>query len=134
RLAALLLCAALLAAAAGAQAPGSAPEQSIKAAYLYNFGSYVGWPEGILPEGAPLTIGIIDDDHVAGELEAITHDRRVNGRSIRVLRLRAGQPLDGVHMLFIDGERTGLLDELADEAHARSVLVITESADGLDAG
>lgn len=134
RLRSLLACAALLAGPVAAQAPGSAPEQSIKAAYLYHFGAYVGWPEQVLPPDRPLTIGILDDEPVAGELEAITHEKRVNGRRIEVRRLTADEPLDGVQMLFVGGTRAEVPEALAEKARESSVLVVTESAGGLAAG
>lgn len=131
---ALLACAVLCAGTAPAQAPGSAPEQSIKAAYLYNFGAYVHWPELALPPGEPLTIGVLEDELVAGELEEITRERHVNGRAVEVRRLAADDPLDGLQILFVGGERADVPSELAADAQARSILVVTESGGGLGGG
>ncbi len=124
----------LSAAPAGAQAVGAAPEQNIKAAYLYNFGAYVDWPAEVLPPDAPLTIAILQNEPVAAALEQITRDRRVNGRVVQVRRLAPGESLDGVQMLFVGADGATDLPALAAAARARSVLVITESGDGLRQG
>lgn len=127
---ALLLCGA----PAGAQAIGAAPEQNIKAAYLYNFGAYIDWPAEVLPPDAPLTIAILQNEPVAAALEQITRDRRVNGRTVRVRRLAPGESLDGVQMLFVGADGSAELPDLAAAARARSVLVVTESGEGLRQG
>lgn len=113
----------------------SASEQSIKAAYLYKFASYVDWPEGVLDDPAtPLTIAVIGADALADELAAMTGGRTVNGRSISVRRLQAEEALDGVHILFVGATGYSALAELMPAAHAKSALVVTESGDALELG
>lgn len=125
----------LLAAAAAAQTIESAPEQSIKAAYLYNFAAYIDWPGvSFAGSGAPLVIGILGDDAVAGELEHITRDRQVRGRPVQVRRLEPGDPITGLHMLFVSQGRIEALPKLAREAQAGSVVIVTESGDALRLG
>lgn len=130
----LVAIALLCGATAGAQAVGTAPEQNIKAAYLYNFGAYVDWPAEVLPPDAPLTIAILENEPVAAALEQITRDRRVKGRSVRVRRLAPGESLDGVQMLFVGADGSAELSTLTAAARSRSVLVITESGEGLRQG
>ena len=113
----------------------SASEQSIKAAYLYKFASYVDWPDGILKDpSTPPTIAVIGADALADELAVMTGGRTVDGRSISVRRLQAEEALDGVHILFVGARRTGVLAELTPVAQAKSTLVVTESGDALEFG
>jgi hypothetical protein len=117
------------------QIADSASEQSIKAAYLYKFASYVDWPDGVLDDpSTPLTIAVMGADALADELAVITGDRTVNGRSISVRRLQAEEALDGVHILFVGAKGTGALAALTPVAHAISALVVTESGDALELG
>lgn len=127
--------AVLLSATVAAQPIQSAPEHSIKAAYLYNFAAYIEWPEQSFDEaGRPLTIGILGGDRIAGELEAITRDRRVGGHPVRIRRLRPEDPVAGLHMLFVADEQIDELPKLTAEARAQSVVVVTESRDALRQG
>jgi hypothetical protein len=117
------------------QIADSASEQSIKAAYLYKFASYVDWPDGVLDDpSTPLTIAVMGADALADELAVMTGDRTVNGRSISVRRLQAEEALDGVHILFVGAKGTGTLAALTPVAHAISALVVTESGDALELG
>jgi hypothetical protein len=123
-----------LAAIAAAQPISSAPEHSIKAAYLYNFAAYVQWPQAALAEpDASLVIGVFGDEFVADELEAMTRGRPVGGRRMEVKRVAAGSSLAGLHMLFIGGEPADM-PRLISDARAHSVLVVTELRDALDSG
>jgi hypothetical protein len=120
---------------AASQTADSASEQSIKAAYLYKFASYVDWPVGALDDlSTPLTIAVMGADSLADELAAMTGGRTVNGRSIFVRRLKADEALDGVHILFIGATGREVLTEITPVAHAKSALVVTESSDALELG
>lgn len=132
---AVIAAALFLSSRSGAQPIHSAPEQSIKAAYLYNFAAYVGWPEGILdaPDDS-LTIGVFGDDALADELEQITDGRLAHGLRIRIRQVRVGDALDDLHILFVAAEATGVLARFASEAQARSILVVTESGDAPASG
>ncbi|HZD54173.1 MAG TPA: YfiR family protein [Woeseiaceae bacterium] len=118
-----------------AQPITSAPEHSIKAAYLYNFAAYIRWPEGVLGGPTePLAIGVFGNDVLAGELERITRDRQVQGRRIEVRQLHADDSLSGLGMLFVAEGLSDALPKLAAEARTRSVLLVSESGDALRAG
>jgi hypothetical protein len=113
----------------------SAPEQSIKAAYLYNFAGYVEWPEQTRNKRhAPLTIGIIGDDVLADELEKITSGRLAHGRRMHVRRVHDGDLLDGLHILFIAADAMQQFADVVAEARAKSILVVTESGNALALG
>jgi hypothetical protein len=105
-------------------------EQQVKAAYLYKFTSYVDWPEKAFPHSdGPLVIGVIGADAVAEELEQIVAGRVVNGHTIVTRKLKRGEPLSGLHMLFIGRVDKAHLAELYSEAKNKPLLTVTESAD-----
>jgi len=122
-------------AALNGQPVRSAAEQSIKAAYLYKFADYVEWPAKVFAaESVPLTIGVFGADSLAAELGEITAGRTVNGRRIEVRTIAAPAELSGVHILFVSAASDDDLPVLADAATVHSVLVVTESRDGLERG
>ena len=110
-------------------------EYRVKAAFLYKFGSYVEWPDRAFPRSdSPLTIGVIGADALAEELEQIVSGRNVNGRPVQVRRLRAGESMAGLQVLFIGRADAGRLAEILSAAKGRSVLTVTESEDALQLG
>jgi hypothetical protein len=131
-----LALAALLGVCGDARAQGErAGEYKVKAAFLYKFGGYVEWPDGTFAaSGAPLTIGVAEADTLADELARVVQGRSVGGRPVAVRKLRPGDSLDGVHVLFIGRGDPGQLDELLQSAHGRPTLTVTESDDALRKG
>src|SRR5690348_11656497 len=89
-------------ASAGAQRV-EAPEASVKAAFLYGFGGYVEWPARTGGAAEPFTIGVLDSDAVAQELEKLVPGRSIAGRPVAVRRLRHGEPVAGLQLLFAGG-------------------------------
>lgn len=134
RLLCTLLLGALLAATAAAQ---PAPlEASVKAAYLYKFTGFVEWPDGAFAAPtAPIVIGVAGADEVHAELELALAGRTAQERPLLARRLRAGDPLDGVHMLFL-GSDLGAAERgrLLQAATGRPLLVVTDDPVGLAAG
>lgn len=131
----LLLCGAAFATAAvaaTAHAQREAPEASVKAAFLYKFANYVEWPANTWASpSAPLVIGVAGADDVAADLEKIAPGRSVGAHPVTVRRVREGEPLRGVHILFV-GHRGGA--ELIRSAREQGVLTVSEGESGLDSG
>jgi len=120
----------------GAQPPdaGQATERTIKAAYLYKFAGYVEWPGGTPGEDMPLTIGVLESPAMADELVRITTGRMLNERTVDVRHVAAGDPLQGLHILFVGARDRKRIDELLQPAQAMPILIVTEAAGALAAG
>jgi hypothetical protein len=103
-------------------------ERQVKAAYLYKFASYVEWPEGVFAgSDSPLIIGVIGADAVADELDRIVAGHTANGRPITTRKLKHGDPLSGLHILFIGRIEKGHVVETLAEAKNQPLLTVTES-------
>ncbi len=111
-----------------------AAQQKIEAAYLFKFGGYITWPDKTFSgPNSPIVIGVAGSEAVAADLESLTDGRNIDGRPISVHRIRAGDALDGVHILFIaPGANRG--DALIGAARGNPTLAVTEGADGLSRG
>lgn len=123
-----LFLAALL--AAGHAPAQGASEVQVKAAYLYQFGGFVEWPPRAFagPDGA-FSIGVLGADEMAAELERIVATREIQGRQVAVRRVRPGEPLQGLQVLFVGAGETARLPQILSPAHGAPLLVVTE-ADG----
>jgi len=108
-------------------------DDAIKAAYLYRFAGYVKWPAG-RDASLPFVIDVIGDEVVAGDLERLLPDHRINGHASQVHIIRRIADLGDAQMLYVgdgfSGDVRAALAAIAD----RPVLVVTDSAYGLDDG
>ena len=131
----LALFAALIAGSAPAIAQPQATEPAIKAALLYKFASYVEWPPGAAgAPSAPFVFGVMGADDVAAELEQLVAGRVVNGRPASVRRVKEGDPLNGLHVLFVGARDAARIRAVASAARPHSVLVVSSADGGLEAG
>jgi hypothetical protein len=132
----LVLGGALLWAVAGfAQSENRAAEVQIKAAFLYKFGEFVQWPPAAFARpDAPFAIGVLGADDVAAALEQVVAERTVQGRPVVVRRLRRGDPLAGLHVLFIGHSDSARLAETLAAAKGQALLTVTESDNAISHG
>ena len=139
----LLLAAAVSFACAGgwpgasarAQEESTQLELKVKAAFLYKFIGYIDWPAASFAKpDTPVTIGVVGADQLAAELAQAVSGRTANDRPVAVRRLRAGESLDGVHVLFVGKAENARLAQLAQAAQQRAILTVTESEGALAHG
>lgn len=124
----LLLAAALQ----GGPLPGRAQsaarlaEYRLKAAFIFRFPEYVDWP-GTAFQGpdTPFTIGVLGADAFAEGLLKTIPGRKVDNRPLAVRKLRRGESISGLHVLFI-GAAENARDILA-PLKGQPVLTVTES-------
>lgn len=112
-----------------------ATEYRVKAAFIFKFGDYVEWPaEAFRSPDAPLVIGVVGADTIAEELARISAGRTVGGRSVTVRKLRHGEPLSGLHMIFIGRTSRAQLAAALVASKGQPALTIAEAEDGLRLG
>lgn len=106
---------------------------AVKATFLYRFATYVEWPADAVPAG-PITIGVVEGDAVLDQLIRIVPAIQVNGRQVMARRLRPGDSLEGIQILFV-GPSTSTHARLMREAsRGKPILLVTESPRGLADG
>jgi hypothetical protein len=130
------VCIAILAASGAAVAEDDASlEQRVKAAFLYQFAGYVEWPPNSFAQpSTPVTIAVLGADSLAAELSQVVTGRTVGGRPVTVKRVKPGESLAGVHILFIGRAENTRLSQLAQSAQPRGILTVTESDGALAQG
>ncbi len=108
--------------------PATAPENQVKAAFLYNFARFVDWPEGALEEmGEVFRIGVMGDEALADAVDRAIEGKSAHGRSVVVQRPHDPEDLGGYHLLFIAASENRRLEEIFDALHGRPVLTVGET-------
>lgn len=108
-------------------------DEEVKAAFLYNFGTYVEWPSDE-PSEAFITIAVLGAPLIARELERFVRGRTIQGRPVRVRRLRTINDVSDDEVLFIGADENGRLAQLIEAIEGRPVLIVTDAPDGLSVG
>ncbi|HEX5044324.1 MAG TPA: YfiR family protein [Candidatus Polarisedimenticolaceae bacterium] len=95
----LLLSAGCATAAAGATAP---TDRDVKAAFLFNFPSYVEWPaQAFSATGDPLVIAIVGQDPFGSVLDELIAGRTVQGHPLTVRRLSRVSDAETAHVVYL---------------------------------
>jgi hypothetical protein len=112
--AAILSCSLLLLPGLHAQQP-KANEFQIKAAYLYNFGRFVQWPdESGGDRNESFEICVLGTDPFGQALDATLAGGTIGGKSVAAKRITKPQDVDSCRILFISSsEESHLKEDLA---------------------
>jgi hypothetical protein len=123
------LLALWLFAAAAAQAAriDARLDVQVKAAYLYKFAGFVDWPAAAFGKtDSPLVVGVAGNDELAAQLEQVVAGRSVGGHPLAVRRMRRGDSVLGLHVLYGAGQEGAAL--LA-AARGLPLLTVSDAAD-----
>lgn len=124
RWAALALALLTATASAAAQDPGL--ETRVKAAYVYNFLTFVerekAEPE---PEGAPVRVCVLGDEALLAQLKSLS-GRPVRGRPLEVFSGPQTGPPPSCHVLVIGRSEAPRLPEILRTVSGTSVLTVSD--------
>lgn len=133
RLQVALLLALALPVAVQAQAPPS--EDAVKAAYLYKLRNYVQFPPGAgQPPQVPTVIAVVGAPEVADHLERMLALRASGAGPVVLRRLRVGDALAGVHIVFVGHDAWRRAADMVAQAGRSSVLVVSDADHALQGG
>ncbi len=110
-------------------------EYDLKAAFLYNFLSFVDWPPQALsaPE-TPFVIGVIGSDPFGSVLNEMVRGERVNGRPIVIRRLSRPAEASQCHILFVSRSEAGGVGEVLRHCRGRAILTVGDMPGFAEAG
>ena len=121
-----VLALALLAATASATAQDPGLETRVKAAYVYNFLTFVerekSEPE---PEGAPVRVCVLGDEALLVQLKGLS-GRPVRGRPLEVVSGPEAGPPPFCHLLVIGRSEAARLPEILRTVSGTSVLTVSD--------
>jgi hypothetical protein len=128
--AAIGVCAALFAALSicpYVYAQRAASEYEVKAAYLYNFGKFVVWPEKSAPnQGEPFEICVLGEDPFGSALDSAVVGETIGGKGVAISRISRPQDIDHCRVLFISASEAARLPEILASLDKASVLTVSD--------
>jgi uncharacterized protein DUF4154 len=130
-LAMLFACTAPCPVAAQAQQAALTAEQ-VKAGFLYHFTAFVEWPAAVPADS--IVLGILGGEEVEAELRRIVAAKSSPGKSIIVRRLRPGDNLSGIHILYVGAGESQRLERAVAAVRGSPTLVVSDAAEGLERG
>lgn len=118
------LALAFLAATASAAAQDPGLEARVKAAYVYNFLTFVE-REKPEPEDAPVRVCVLGDETLLAQLKGLS-GRQVRGRPLEVLSGPEAGPPGSCHLLVIGRSEAARLPEILRTLSGSSVLTVSD--------
>lgn len=110
-----------------AQAQEATPtEYQVKAAFLYNFGKFVEWPQSSAPPSV-FTICVLGKDPFGAVLDELIKDKSIQGRKLAVRRPGRVEDAGGCQILFISSSEDARLPHILEVVRGSSVLTVGEA-------
>jgi len=109
-----------------AQQP-KASEFQVKAAYLYNFGRFVAWPDQNPPDGGNVfEICVLGADPFGPTLDATLASGTIGGKSVTAKRIAKPEEVDSCRIVFISSSEEKHLKEVLSALDRTSVLTVSD--------
>jgi hypothetical protein len=110
-------------------------EYDLKAVFLFNFATFVEWPdEDARPPGEPFVIGIWGDNPFGPILQSVVAGETVKGAPLVVRRCTNLEEARQSRILFINVGSSARLAEVLAAVRDRPVLTVAENPQFLEAG
>lgn len=108
----------------GSSASAQTSQEDVKSTFIYRFASFVTWPAASFPDpDGPVQVCVIGADPLARTLSRTTASQRIGERRFNIRRVADADNVDGCHLLYVVGDRTGAALRAA---RRQSVLTITD--------
>ena len=101
-------------------------EYEVKAAYLYNFGRFVGWPGTVSAAGEFFTICVLGEDPFGATLDRTIAGESINGKKVATKRIAKPQDALGCRILFISSREESRLKDILATLAKTSALTVSD--------
>jgi hypothetical protein len=102
----------------------------VEAAYLYNFGKFVRWPES----AGPMVICIAGPEPFHQAVVRLVEGERIDGRAVHVRVVESREALSTCSMLFVETAQSQHVASYVAATSGKPVLTVSDAPDFLDRG
>ena len=121
-----MLVSLLLAPLVPASVAAAPTASEVKAVYLYNFASFVDWPDTAFGGAATFEICVLRDDSLSRALEGVVAGESVGGRRLVARRIARALEAAGCQIVFIGGNETVGASGVLQAVAGKPVLTVGE--------
>jgi hypothetical protein len=105
----------------------AATEYQVKAAYLFNFGKFVTWPDkGVAGNTGSFEICVLGEDPFGVVLDSTLTGATISGKGVAAKRITKPQEVDSCRILFISSSEGAHLPEVLGALDKASVLTVSD--------
>jgi hypothetical protein len=120
---------------AGPAHADSALEYRVKAAFLYNFAKFVGWPDSAFStEIAPVIFCVVEPDPFGDSLSGTVEGRKAGGRDIVILRDVRLDEMAQCHLVFAPNAQANAVARILQHEARSGILTVGEGPEFLESG
>jgi hypothetical protein len=110
-------------------------EFAVKAAYLFNFGKFVRFaPSDAVNNRQSFDICIVGDDPLGRTLDDLTANERLDGKPVRIVRLKSAAEARGCAIAYISSSEGPRIADDLEELRGQPVLTVSDAANFLQHG
>jgi hypothetical protein len=117
------------------QAAPAAQEYQIKAVFLFNFVSFITWPSTSFKQDTdPFRICILGDDPFGVVLNVTVENHTVDGRDLKILRLKEIAATRNCQILFVSNSEQTLQKDILKVVKNLPILTVGDTEDFIESG
>jgi len=118
----------LLACAGGARGQHAPSEYQVKAAFLFNFGKFVEWPQSSFASPqAPFWVCVLGEDPFGSSLDDTLRAKAIDGHPVSVTRIKGATSARGCQIVFVSASEKARLPAILGSLRGWNALVVGES-------
>ncbi|MGB9031065.1 MAG: YfiR family protein [Acidobacteriaceae bacterium] len=107
-------------------------QEEVQAAYLYNFGKFVRWPE--VAVRGPILVCVAGQDRFAQTVARLVAGEQIRGRRVEVRNLDEPEGAGACSILFVGAQERARTDAFLAAADGKPVLTVGDGPDFLARG
>jgi hypothetical protein len=107
---------------------------ALKAAFIFNFAKFTGWPAEALAPGQRLAMCVVGDAAVADALGQTIKGHTIDGHELTVKVLKVDESASGCHVLFVSAAAIKRATALVLAARGAAVFTVSDADNFAEAG
>jgi hypothetical protein len=101
-------------------------DYDVKAAYLYNFGRFVEWPDSAATKSDSFNVCVLGQDPFGPALDATLAGETIGGKNVTARRISSPQEAVNCRILFMSSEEGSRLSKIMEALDRGSVLTVSD--------
>ena len=101
-------------------------DYDVKAAYLYNFGRFVEWPDSVATKSDSFNVCVLGQDPFGPALDATLAGETIGGKNVTARRISSPQEAVNCRILFMSSGEGNRLSKIMEALDKGSVLTVSD--------